>query len=77
MPDYIINKKSELIFYKDKNIYKISNNYYLIKYPSSECHKDINDNNIINIITNNFLDQINIIRKDNYEYIALYNNQFN
>ena len=77
LPDYIINKKTELIFYKDKNIYKFSNNYYLIKYPSSECHKDINDNNIINIITNNFLDQINIIRKDNYEYIALYNNQFN
>lgn len=77
LPDYIINKKTELIFYKDKNIYKFSNNYYLIKYPTSKYQKDINDNNIINIIKNNFLDQINIIRKGDYEYIALYNNQFN
>ena len=77
LPDYIINKKTELIFKEEKNIYKIYNNYYLIKYPTSECQKDINDNNIINIITKDFLDQINIIRKDNYEYIALYNERFN
>ena len=77
LPDYIINQKTELIFYEKKNIYKFYNNFYLIKYPISECQKDINDNNIINIITKNFLDRINIIRKDDYEYISLYNNQFN
>ena len=77
LPDYIINNKTELIFYKEKYIYKFSNNYYLIKYPISECQNDIKDKNIINIFTIDFLDRINIIRKDNYEYITLYNNQFN
>ena len=35
-----INIKTELIFYKEKNIYKFSNDYYLIKYPISESQKD-------------------------------------
>ena len=77
IPDYIINNKTELIFYKDKNVYEFSNNYYLIKYPISEFQSEIKDKNIINILKSDFLDRINIMRKDNYEYIALYNNQFN
>ena len=77
LPDYIINKKTEFIFYEKENIYKFYNDYYLIKYPISECQKIINDNNITNILSINILDRINIIRKDDYEYIALYNNQFN
>ena len=67
-----INIKTELIFYKEKNIYKFSNDYYLIKYPISESQKNINDKNIINIITIDFLDRINIIRINDYEYISLY-----
>ena len=77
LPDYIINNKTVLIFYKDKNVYEFSNNYYLIKYPISETQKEINDKNIINIIKIDFLDSINIIRKDNYEYILLYKNNHN
>ena len=77
LPDYIINKKTEFIFHEKENIYKFYNDYYLIKYPISECQKIINDNNITNILSINILDRINIIRKDDYEYIALYNNQFN
>ena len=77
LPDYIINNKTELIFYKEKDIYKFPNNYYLIKYPISEFQSEIKDKNIINILNSDFLDRINIMRKDNYEYIALYNNQFN
>ena len=77
LPDYIINNKTELIFYKEKYIFKFSNNYYLIKYPISECQSDIKDKNIINILTIDFFDRINIMRKNNYEYISLYNNQFN
>ena len=77
LPDYIINNKTELIFYKEKDIYKFPNNYYLIKYPISEFQSEIKDKNIINILKSDFLDRINIMRKDNYEYIALYNSQFN
>ena len=77
LPDYIINKKTELIFYKENYIYKFSKNYYLIKYPTSECQKDISDEKYINILSIDFLDKINIMRKDNYEYIMLYNDQFN
>jgi len=76
LPDYIINKKTELVFYEEKNIYKLSINYYLIKYLISECQKDINDKKVINILTNDFLDRINIIRKDSYEYIALFNSKY-
>ena len=76
LPFYIINTKTELFFYKEKYIYKFSNNYYLIKYPISKCQNDIKNKNIINILTIAFLDKINIIRKNNYEYIALYNNKF-
>ena len=32
LPDYIINKKTELIFYKEKNIYKFSNNFVNIDF---------------------------------------------
>ena len=77
LPNYIINPKTELIFKEEKNIYKFYNYYYLIKYPISESHNDINDYNFIKIIKINYLDRINIIRKDNYEYIALYTDQFN
>ena len=75
-PDYLMNKKTELFFYKEKNIYKFNNNYYLIKYPISETQKDITDKNIINIITIDILERINIMQKDEYYYIALYNDHF-
>ena len=75
-PDYLMNKKTELFFYKEKNIYKFNNNYYLIKYPISESQKDITDKNIINIITIDILERINIMQKDEYYYIALYNDHF-
>jgi len=71
-----MNKKTELFFYKEKNIYKFNNNYYLIKYPISESQKDITDKNIINIITIDILERINIMQKDEYYYIALYNDHF-
>ena len=77
LPDYLMNKKTELFFYKEKNIYKFNNNYYLIKYPISESQKDITDKNIINIITIDILERINIMQKDEYYYIALYNDHFN
>ena len=58
-------------------MYEFSNNYYLIKYPISETQKEINDENIINIIKFDFFDSINIIRIDIYEYISLYKNSQN
>ena len=61
LPDYIINKKTELIFDEEKNIYKFSNNYYLIKYSISECQRDIKEKIILNISTIDFLDKINIM----------------
>ena len=76
LPDYLMNKKTELFFYKEKNIYKFNNNYYLIKYPISESQKDITDKNIINIITIDILERINIMQKDDYYYITLYNDHF-
>ena len=77
LSEYIINNKTELIFYTEKNIYEFSNKYYLIKYPINECQDDFKDKDIINILKKDSLDTINVIRKNNYEYIALYNRRLN
>ena len=74
LPDFIINKKTELIFYKNENIYKLSTNYYIFKYPKNKFKNNLNDKEIINILTIDFLDRINIIEQDSIEFVSIYNN---
>lgn len=77
LPDFIINEKTELFFNPNENIYKLSPNYYIFKYPKDEFQNNVNNNDIINIITNGLLDRINIIEKNDVEYISIYNSNYN
>ena len=74
LPDFIINKKTELIFYKNENIYKLSKNCYIFRYPKNEFKNNLNDKEIFNILTIEFLDRINIIEQDDIEFVSIYNN---
>jgi len=74
LPDFIINKKTELIFYKKESIYKLSKNFYVFKYPKNEFKNNLNDKDIINILTIDFLDRINIIEQDYIEFVSIYHN---
>ena len=61
LPDFIINEKTKFIFYDEKNIFKLNSNLYIFKYPINEFINSINKEEILSIITNNFLDRISII----------------
>ena len=75
IPNFIINPKLKLLFNKNENIYKISNNLYIFKYNKNELQNLLNDKEIINIIKFGFLDIINIIEKNNTEFISIYNSR--
>ena len=73
--DLIFDKYSEPIIFKDKNIFKLSNMSYLLKYPYNEFETRFykRERNITNIILNDYLDKIIIIEKKNILYIFLFN----
>ena len=75
IPDYIINEKTELFFYKLKNIYKLSQNSYVFKYPSKKFINLLYNSEILNILTINVLNRINIIEKNNFEFIYIYSHE--
>ena len=77
IPEFIINEKTELFFYEFKNIYKLSQNSYIFKYPTKKFINLLYNTEILNIITNIILDIINIIEKDNLDYIHIYSNNPN
>ena len=56
-----------MYFYPNENIYKLSSNCYIFKYVKNEFQNHINNDEIMNIITNGLLDRINIIEKNEFE----------
>ena len=75
LPCYLINPKPQLIFYQKQNIYKISNDLYIFKYPKNESQILLNNKEIINIIKIDYLNEINVIEQYNNEIISIYNNR--
>ena len=65
-----------MFFNPNENIYKLSPYYYIFKYHKDEFQNNVNNNNIMNIITNARLHRINIIDKNDVEYISIYRNIF-
>jgi hypothetical protein len=77
LPDFIINKKTLLILFPNENIYKLSTNLYIFKFPKNEFQKHLNDREILNIITIDFLDRISILEQNDIEFILIYNDNIN
>ena len=75
IPEFIVNEKTVLFFYKLKNIYKLSQNSYVFKYPSKKFINLLYNSEILNILTINVFDRINIIEKNNFEFIYIYSHE--
>ena len=74
VPDFILNQKTELFFYPNKNLYKYKAlNLFIFKYPKNTFNNFIYNEEILRIITSYFLSQINIVEINNMEYTYLYN----
>ena len=74
LPEFIINEKTQLIFNDYDNIFKLSQNFYIFKYRINEFQNFLNNNQILNIITNETLNKISVIEKNNFEFISIYDN---
>lgn len=74
LPEFVINGKTEIALYENENIYKLSLNLYIFKYPKNEFQNQFNNSEVLNIITNDLLKEVNIIERNNFEYISIYNN---
>lgn len=74
LPDFIINEPSELILFQYKSIFKLSKNKYLFIYPTGEFANKFKRNNpdILDILLNENLNRIIIIKKGYNEYILIY-----
>jgi len=77
LPNFIINKKTEIIFFPDRYIYELSTNLYIIKFNKNDFLNIITKKEIINKITIDLLDKINIIEQDNFYFISIYKNKVN
>ena len=75
LPDFIINKKTEIILFPNKNIYKLSLYCYIFKFQKNDFLNFITKKEIISIINIDLLDKINIIEKDEFYYISIYNSE--
>lgn len=64
LTDSILENNTEIIFFEEKNIFKLYNKQYLFIYPIGEFEKKIKNGN---------KEIINILLKDNLFYIQIYN----
>ena len=72
LPEFIINEKTQLIFNDNENPFKLSDNFYVFKYPINEFQNYLNNKQILNIITNKKLKEIKIFEQNNIEFIFIY-----
>ena len=72
--DLIIDNFSEPFFFENKNIFKLSNDNYLLKFPIQEFQKRFKDKaqNIVDILLNKRLNKICIIEKTLNIFIILF-----
>ena len=80
IPNCIINEPTKFIFYNKENIFKLSDNKYILKYKLGSFEIDspiFTDNNkdIINILLKKNLNTINLITQGKFQYFLIYNNE--
>ena len=66
LPEFVINGKTEMFLYENENIYKLSLNLYIFKYPKDEFQNQLDNSEVLNIITNDSLKKVNIIEINNF-----------
>ena len=72
LPEFIINEKTQLIFNDNETIFRLSDNFYVFRYPINQFQNYLNNNQILNIITIETLNIIKIIEQNNFEFISIY-----
>ena len=80
LPNCIINEPTKFIFYKNQNIFKISDNKYILKYKLGSFEIDsplfrYDNKDIINILLNKNLNTINVITQGKFQYLLIYNDE--
>jgi len=73
LPEFLINEKTELNFYRNENIYKLNEELFIFKYSKNKFQKFLNNKELLNIITNDLLNKIYIIEQNNLEFTCFYN----
>jgi len=76
IPDYIFNEITELMLYNYKKYFKLNNYSYLFRYKKNEFHNFIEDKEVLNIITNDLLNEIIIIEQYDIENISIFNSSY-
>lgn len=73
IPSFIMNEPSEIKMNSDQHIFKLSYKEYLFKYIVGEFEKNFKngDMNILKILSDEKLNYIKIITRNNFEYIFL------
>ena len=79
LPNYIIKQPSEIMINPQQNLFEKSNKKYLFRYPIGEFEKNFNNENpdIISVLLNKNLNSLQIITKDNIEFIYVYQKSLN
>ena len=82
IPFYSVNESSEMILYPEKNIFKLSNNDYLLRYHFDGFIKDFDNKNteLLNILLKADLKQIQVGVQNGFEYFYIsekYDNTIN
>ena len=80
LPNRIINEQTKFIFYNYQNIFKLSDNKYILKYKLRSFKIDspiFTDNNkdIIIILLKKNLNTINLISQGKIQYFLIYNDE--
>jgi len=73
LPKCIIDKPNELIFDNYENIFRLSDNKYILKYKLGSFNFDLQNKNkeIMNLLLNKNINGINIINQGKIKYILL------
>ena len=73
VPGCFMKKYTEVEINKEENVFKLSNKLYLFKFSDGEFENKLKNNDIdsdmLNALTNEELNHVKIINKNNFEYI--------
>ena len=74
IPDFILYEPAEIMLYPEKNIFKLSNNKYLFRYPDGQFENkvEMKDKEIFDILLKDNLNYIQKFVVSNVEYILVF-----